>query len=80
MRVYFLYRHVLDTVVILEEGNLPHPRYTQCDMLVPRWALNGRNPVIAQFSRGGEKKRRRISEEEMREILEWDFEAYGELL
>ena len=28
MRVHFLHRHVLDTVVILEEGNLPHPRCT----------------------------------------------------
>ena len=25
MRVHFLHRHVLETVVILEEGNLPHP-------------------------------------------------------
>ena len=35
MRVHFLYRHVLDTVVIMEEGNLPHPRCARCDMLVP---------------------------------------------
>ena len=26
MRVHFLHRHVLDTVFILEEGNLSHPR------------------------------------------------------
>ena len=26
MRENFLHRHVRDTVVILEEGNLPHPR------------------------------------------------------
>ena len=26
MLVNFWYRHVRDTVVILEEGNLPHPR------------------------------------------------------
>ena len=35
MQVHFLYWHVLDTVVILEEGNLPHPQCAQCDMLVP---------------------------------------------
>ena len=35
MRVYFLHRHVRDTVVVLEEGNLPHPRCPRCDMLVP---------------------------------------------
>ena len=26
IRVHFWHRHVRDTVVILEEGNLPHPR------------------------------------------------------
>ena len=26
IRVHFLHRHVRDTVVILEEGNLPHPQ------------------------------------------------------
>ena len=35
MRVHFLHRHVLDTVIILEEINLPRPWYFQCDMLVP---------------------------------------------
>ena len=44
MRVYFVHCHVLNTVVILEEGNPPHPRCAQCDMLVPRRALNGRQP------------------------------------
>ena len=37
MWVHFLHRHILDTMVILEEVNLPHPRCTQCDMLVPRY-------------------------------------------
>ena len=35
MRVHFWYRHVRDTVAILEEGNLPHIRCLLCDMLVP---------------------------------------------
>ena len=35
MRVHLWYRHVRDTVVILEEGNLPHPRCPLCYMLVP---------------------------------------------
>ena len=26
MWVHFVHQHVLDTVVILEEGNFPHPR------------------------------------------------------
>ena len=41
MRVNFWQRHVRDTVVILEEGNLPHPQLPLCDMLVPRKDLNG---------------------------------------
>ena len=35
MRVQLWHRHVRDTVVILEEGDLPHPRCPLCDMLVP---------------------------------------------
>ena len=41
MRVHFWHRHVRDTVLILEEGNLPHPRCPLCDMLVLWKALNG---------------------------------------
>ena len=40
MKVHFWNRHVKDIVVILEEGNLPHPRFPLCDMLVPWKALN----------------------------------------
>ena len=43
MRVHFVHRNVQDTVVMLEEGNLPHPRCARCDMQVPRKALNGRH-------------------------------------
>ena len=35
MRFHFFHRHVRDTIIILEEGNLPHPWRPQCDMLVP---------------------------------------------
>ena len=77
-RVHFLHRHVLDTVVILEEGNLPHPRCPRCDILVPQRALNGRHPATAQCARGDERKRRRLAEAETRESSEQAFEAYGE--
>ena len=40
MRVHFVHRHVQDTVVLLEEGNLPLPR---CDLQVSKKALNGRH-------------------------------------
>ena len=56
----------------------PHPRCTRCNILVPRQALNGRHPATAQCARGAEKKRRWLAEAELREILERDFEAYGE--
>ena len=80
MRVHLLHRHVLDTVLILEEGNLPHPRCTQCDILVPRRALNISHYATAQCARGEDQKRRRIVKAEMREISERVFKAYREPL
>ena len=77
MRVHFLHRHVLDTVVIMEEGNLPHPRCARCDVLVPRRGLNSRHPATVQCTRGAERKRRRPAEAETRESLERAFGAYG---
>ena len=73
MQVHFMHRHFLDTVVILEEGNFPQPRCAQCDMLVPRWALNGRHPDTAQCARGAERKRRKLAEAETRVISKRAF-------
>ena len=64
MRVHFVHRHVQDTVVMLEEGNLPHPQCPRCDLQVPRKALNGRHMVTAQCKKGAERKRRRLGEKE----------------
>ena len=69
-----------DTVIILEEGNLPHPRCENCDMLVPWRALNGRHKDTAMCRSGVESKRRRLAEAEIREITEMAFETYGEQL
>ena len=80
MRFYLLYRYVLETVDILEERNLPHPRCTQCNKLVPCKALNGRHPATYQCARGDERKRRRLEEAELRESLERAFKVYGEPL
>ena len=55
MRVHFLHQHVLDTVVILEEGNLPHPRCTWCKILVSQQALNGSHPATDQCARGAKR-------------------------
>ena len=56
LRVHKVQRHMLDTVVILEEGNFPHPRCTRCNMFVPWVALNGRHPDTEFFSKGSERK------------------------
>ena len=77
MRVHFWRRHVQDTVIILEEGNLPHPRCENCDMLVPWRSLNGRHKDTAMCRSGAERKRRRDAEAEIRESAERAFEAYG---
>ena len=55
-------------MVILEEGNLPHPRFPQCDILVPWSALKGREFTTAQCARGAERKVRGVVEEELQEI------------
>ena len=77
MRVHFVHRNVLNTVVMLEEVNFPHPRCARCDMQVPRRALNGRHPGTAQCLKEAERKRRRLAETETRENQERAFEAYG---
>ena len=78
MWVHFVHPHVLDTVVMLEEGNFPHPRCARCDMQVPQGALNGRHPGTVQCEKGEERKRRRLAETETRENSERAFKAYGE--
>ena len=76
MWVHFVHRHVQDTVVMLEEINLPHPRCPWCDMQVPRKALNGRHMGTAQCAKGEERKQRRLAKAETRENLEQKFHAY----
>ena len=66
MRVHFMHWNVLDTVVILEEGNIPHPRCPRCNILVPWITLKVSHPDTAQCARGAEWKRRRIAEVELR--------------
>ena len=77
MMVHFVHRHVYDTVVILEEGNLHLPRFPQCDLQVSRKALNGRHLDTSQCRMGTERKRRRLAEAEMETTSEKAFHAYG---
>ena len=77
MRVHFWRRHMRDRVIILDEGNLPHPICTNCDMFVPWRALNGRHKS-KELCRGGvDKKRRRLAEAEVRDSADMAFEVYG---
>ena len=41
MRVNLWHRHILETVVIMEEVNLPHPWCPLCDIMVLWSSLNG---------------------------------------
>ena len=76
MRVHFVHRHVLDTVLILEEVKFPHPQCVRCDMLVPRQALNRQHLGTAQCKKWAKRKRRRLAEAETRENAERAFDAY----
>ena len=77
MRVHFVNRHVHDTVVILEEGNLPLPRCPWCDLQVSRKALNGRHLETNQCRTGAERKIRRLAAAEGEAATEMAFNAYG---
>ena len=77
MRVHFVHRHVHDTMVILEEGNLPLQRCPRCDLQVSRKALNGRHLETNQCKTGAERKHRRLAEEEVETTSEKAFYAYG---
>ena len=77
IRVHFCHRHVRDTVVILEEGNLPHPQCPLRDMLVLWRALNGTHRCTAHCKQGADRKRRRLASEEEREVTARIFSAYG---
>ena len=77
MRVHFAQRHVHNTVVILEEGNLPLPRCPRCDLQVSRKAFNGRHLGTSQCRAGTERNRRRLAEAEMQKTSERAFHDYG---
>ena len=76
MRVHFVHRHVHDTVVMMEEVNLPLPRCPQCDLQVSRKALNRRHLGTIQCRTGTERKRKRLAEAEMRENSERALRRY----
>ena len=62
MQVHFLHRHIRNTMIIMEEGNLPQPRRPWCNILVPWKAMSGKHTTTAQCVKGEEQKRRWLSE------------------
>ena len=77
MRVHFVHRHIHNTVVILEEGNLPLSWCPRCDLQVSRKALNGRHLETNQCRMGAERKLRRLAAAEGEAATERAFHAYG---
>ena len=62
-----------DIIIILEEGNLPHPRCINCDMFVPWQALNGRHKSTEMCRSGADRNRLRLAEAEVRDSTEMAF-------
>ena len=72
-----MHRNVHDTVVLLEEGNLPLPRFPRCDLQVSRKALNGRHLETNQCRTGAERKLLRLAAVEGEAATERAFHTYG---
>ena len=64
-------------MVMLKEGNFPHPRCARCNMQIPQRSLNVRHLGTVQCLKGAERKIRRLVEKETRENSERVLEAYG---
>ena len=63
-------------MVILEEGNPPHPRCLMCDILVPWRSLNISQKCIAQCNKGEERNWRILVVEEERAATLRAFDTY----
>ena len=72
MGVHFWHWHVRDTVVILEDGNIHHPQFPLCDMMVPWRSLNGSHKSTVHCKKGAERKRRSLAVEEARAVVSRD--------
>ena len=60
LQVHFAYQNPRDSIVVMVEGNEPHPLCPQCDMFVPQEALNRVHPTSGMCRRGTERKRQRM--------------------
>ena len=76
LRIHFLHQNEQDTVSIVWEVNLPHHWCSHYNIMVPWAALNVRHPNTAQCDKGANRKRHKLSVEEMRVSIEQDFWVY----
>ena len=74
--IHFIHHHMRDTVMIMEEGNRPHPRCPYCDMSVPWAAINRRQPATSLYAQGTESNRRSLAEDESRAGAVTGFRSY----
>ena len=58
--IHFVHRYMRYKIVILDEGNRPHPRFLACDMFVPWEALNCHNSTTELCMREEYWKKRRV--------------------
>ena len=77
LRVHFVHRHVRDTIVILEEGNCPHPLCPDCDMFDLWAALNWWHSYTALCAQVAKSKNRRLVGQESRDGAVLACKAYG---
>ena len=80
VRMHFWNWHIRYTVVILEEGNLPHPWCPLYNMMMLWRSLKGSHKNTAQYKKGAEWKRRSLVEDEAREETSREFSAYRRTL
>ena len=74
--VNFVHCHESNTVVILEDGIHPFPRFPKCDMFVTCMALNFKHQSTSMCSRGEARSWKQQWEEEMRRIIAVAFQDY----
>ena len=64
----------------MEEGNRPHSLYPECNMFLPLEEINHRHPTTELFTRGAERKKGWLEEEEARVGVVMAFQEYGQPL
>ena len=73
LQIHLSHHYVQYTTTILDEGNLPHPYFPQCNIFFPFKALNGRHPSVEMCVWGREVKRKHLSTEEAQAGVEASF-------